>query len=70
MKKFIGLIIGTIWVFLAFGAFRRALDGLRDGHTDLLVWWTVIAVLLAIASAGAFLGTWIHAWNDPEAEGH
>ncbi len=67
MKKYIGLFIGTIYVLIAFGAFRNALDGLEGGHMDLLVWWSVIALLLMGAGVGALLGTWSHAWADQEA---
>ena len=32
----------------------------RPATTDVGFWWTVIAVLLAIAATGALVGTWIH----------
>jgi len=45
---------------MAFGAFRVTSAGWADGHSDLGFWWTIIAVLLAIAGLGALIGTWIH----------
>ena len=64
MKKYAGLLIGAVWILLAFGAFSKGIDGWSQGHMDLAVWWSVIGGLLAIAGTGALLGTWIHAWAD------
>ncbi|MEQ8328924.1 MAG: hypothetical protein RJQ04_08080 [Longimicrobiales bacterium] len=64
MKKYAGLLIGSVYVLLAFGALRQGLDGWAADHMDLAVWWSVIGALLLIAGTGALLGTWIHAWSD------
>ncbi len=63
MKKYIGLLIGAVYILIAFGAFRNGMDGFAEGHTDLGVWWSVIGGLLTIAGTGALLGTWIHVWS-------
>lgn len=60
MKRIIGIGIGVLWLGMAFIAFRRALSGWDVGHGDVGVWWTIIAVLLAIAAGGAIVGTLLH----------
>lgn len=60
MKRILGMGVGAIYLVIAFGAFQRATDGWSEGHSDLGFWWTVIAVLLAVAAMGALVGTWIH----------
>jgi hypothetical protein len=60
MKRIIGMAIGALYFVIAFGALRRAQDGWATGYVDLGFWWTVIAVILAIAATGALVGTWIH----------
>lgn len=69
MKQYAGLVIGTVYLLIAFGAFRNGMDGWNAGHSDLGVWWTVIGGLLAIAGFGALIGTWIHVWG-PASEEH
>ena len=66
MKQYAGLIIGTVYLLIAFGAFRNGLEGWAADHADLGVWWTVIGGLLTIAGLGAIIGTWIHAWSPQE----
>ena len=67
MKRYAGLVIGVIYLFIAMGAFKSGMSGWGAGHSDLGVWWTVIGCLLTIAGLGALMGTWVHAWSD---EGH
>lgn len=64
--RYIGLFIGTLYLLIAFGAFKNGMEGWSAGHADLGVWWTVIGGLLAIAGFGAIIGTWIHAWTEAE----
>jgi hypothetical protein len=60
MKRIIGMGIGVLYFGLAFGALTRANGGWATGYADVGFWWTVIAVILAIAATGALVGTWIH----------
>lgn len=60
MKRIIGMGVGVAYLGLAFIALQRASEGWTTGYSDLGFWWTVIAVVLAIASCGAFVGTWLH----------
>jgi len=60
MKRILGMGVGVVYLGIAFGAFSRASAGWASGHEDLGFWWTVIAVVLAIAAGGALVGTWIH----------
>ncbi len=60
MKRILGMGVGVIYLGIAFGAFSRASAGWDDGHSDLGVWWTVIATFLTIAALSALVGTWIH----------
>lgn len=66
MKRSIGLIIGVIYIFIAFGAYKTGMAGWTAGHADLGFWWTVIGILLTIAGLGALMGTWIHAWSSDD----
>lgn len=59
--KFLGYVIGLVWLGLAFGAFRTSSAGWDAGHSDIGFWWAVIGALLAIAALGAIIGTTIHA---------
>ena len=60
MKQYAGLVIGVIYIFIAFGAFRTGMHGWESGFSDLGLWWTVIGGILTIAGFGALVGTWIH----------
>ena len=60
MKRIFGFGVGVVWLGLAFGALRNGQAGWAAGHSDLGFWWTVIAALLAIAGAGALIGTYLH----------
>ena len=60
MKRIFGLGVGVIYLGMAFGALTRANNGWATGYNDVGFWWTVIAVILAIAATGAMVGTWIH----------
>lgn len=60
MKRILGMGVGVVYFGLAFGALRRAGTGWSSGYSDIGFWWTVIAVILAIAATGALVGTWIH----------
>lgn len=64
MKKSIGLVIGVVYILVAFGAYKNGMAGWAAGHSDLGFWWTVIGGLLTIAGLGALVGTWIHAWSE------
>lgn len=55
-----GMGVGVAWLGMAFAAYRSASAGWDAGHSDLGVWWTVIAGFLAIAGLSAMIGTWIH----------
>jgi mono/diheme cytochrome c family protein len=55
-----GMGVGVIWLGMAFGGLQAASAGWATGYSDLGFWWTVIAVILAIAGASALIGTWIH----------
>jgi hypothetical protein len=60
MKQYAGLVIGVIYILIAFGAFRRAMTGWENGFADLGFWWIVIGGILSIAGFAALVGTWIH----------
>jgi len=60
MKQYAGLVIGVIYIFIAFGAFRTGAHGWENGYPDLGLWWTVIGVILTVAGFAALVGTWIH----------
>lgn len=69
MKRIIGFVIGVVWLFMAFLAFRQSAGGWSEGHSDLGFWWGVIGALLTIAALGALVGTWIHTRTRDEAHG-
>jgi len=58
--KYFGYVVGVIWVFLVLAAFGNARAGSAAGQPDVAFWWSVIGVLLTIATLGAFIGTTIH----------
>jgi hypothetical protein len=60
MKRILGMGVGIVYFGIAFAALRRATAGWETGFNDIGFWWTVIAVILAIAATGAMVGTWIH----------
>jgi len=60
MKRAIGLVIGVVYLFVAFLAVGNSSRGWAGGHSDLGFWWAVIAALLAAAGLGALIGSWIH----------
>lgn len=60
MKLAIGLLVGLVYVFISFLAYRNSAAGWNAGHADLGFWWAVIGTFLAIAALGALVGTWIH----------
>jgi len=60
MKRILGLVVGVLYLGLAFQAFRFSAQGRAMGGDDLAFWWGVIATLLSIAATGALVGTLIH----------
>lgn len=60
MARIFGFLVGIVWIGLAFGAFRRSMAGWDAGQSDIGFWWAVIAAFLAIAAAGALVGTVLH----------
>lgn len=66
MKRIIGMGVGVAYLGLAFISLRKAGAGWATGYEDLGFWWTVIAVILAIAACGALVGTWMHT-RQPES---
>jgi hypothetical protein len=60
MKRIFGMGIGVLYLGMAFAALQHANGGWATGYTDVGFWWTVIAVVLAIAAVGALVGTWLH----------
>ncbi|MDA1095702.1 MAG: c-type cytochrome [Chloroflexi bacterium] len=68
MKRAFGFGIGVLWVGIALGALRTGSAGWSAGHSDLGVWWTIVAALLAVAGLSAMIGTWIHTRTSRSAE--
>lgn len=60
MKRILGLGVGALWLVFSFMAFRWAAMGRAMDAPDVVLWWSVIGVILAIAACGAVGGTWIH----------
>ncbi len=60
MKRVIGIVIGLLYLFISFNAFRTSAGGWNAGHSDIGFWWGVIAMLLGIAGIGAMVGSWLH----------
>ena len=60
MTRIFGFGIGLLYIGIAYGALMRANEGWATGYEDVGFWWTVIAVILAIAATGALIGTWLH----------
>jgi ABC-type multidrug transport system permease subunit len=60
MKRILGMGVGVLYLGLSFGALQRANGGWATNYNDIGFWWTVIAVILAMAAIGALVGTWIH----------
>lgn len=68
--KYLGYVVGLIWVGLVAAAFGNARAGSAAGQPDVAFWWSVIGGLLTIATLGAFIGTTIHRNGSTEAEHH
>jgi ABC-type multidrug transport system permease subunit len=68
MKRIMGMGVGVLYLGLAFGALTRANGGWATNYNDIGFWWTVIAVILAIAGIGALVGTWIHTQETPATD--
>lgn len=60
MKRILGLGVGAVWLVFSFMAFRWAGIGREMDAPDVVLWWSVIGVFLAIAAMGAVGGTLIH----------
>jgi len=60
MKRILGMGVGVLYLFIAYGALSRANAGWDAGQSDIGFWWTVVAALLTIAALGALIGTWLH----------
>ncbi len=60
MKMVVGILIGFVYFIVASLALRTSAGGWSAGHTDLGLWWAVIATLLFIAGLGAVVGSVIH----------
>jgi hypothetical protein len=60
MSRILGFAVGLVWLVFVFITFRYSSAGFAAGAGDIGFWWAVIAVLLALAAGGAFVGTWIH----------
>lgn len=58
--KYLGYVVGVVWVFLVLAALGNARAGAAAGQPDVAFWWSVITGLLTIATLGAFIGTTIH----------
>lgn len=58
--KYLGYVVGVVWVLLVLAAFGIARAGAAAGQPDVAFWWSVIGSLLTIATLGAFIGTTIH----------
>lgn len=58
--KYLGYVVGVVWVLLVLAAFGNARAGAAAGQPDVAFWWSVIGGLLTIATLGAFIGTTIH----------
>lgn len=58
--KYLGYVVGVVWVFLVLAAFGNARAGAAAGQPDVVLWWSIIGCLLTIATLGAFIGTTIH----------
>jgi len=65
MPRIFGYIVGALWLVFSLLAFRNSAYGWSEGHSDIGFWWAVIAVLLAIASAVALVGTTRHRASGP-----
>ncbi len=65
MSRIFGFAVGAIWLLFTLLAFRYSAAGWSAGYSDLGFWWAVIAALLAIASAVAFVGTARHRRQGP-----
>lgn len=61
MLRYIGYLVGFVWLGLAYGAYSSAMDGIAAGRPDWGFWWKVVSALLAIAGTGAILGTFVNA---------
>lgn len=60
MKRLFGMVVGVLYIGIAYSAFSRAQAGWADGYPDIGFWWTVITAFLTIAALAALVGTWIH----------
>jgi hypothetical protein len=60
MKRILGLGIGALWLALTLVALRNSGMYSEMGAPDAALWWRIIAGILAVATAGAFVGSLIH----------
>ncbi len=60
MNRILGIVAGVVIGILAFRAFQNAADGWGAGHSDIGLWYAIIAGFLMIAAVAAIVGTILH----------
>ena len=65
MTRIFGYLIGVIWIVFTAMALGARSAGAQAGQPDVTFWWTVIAVVYAIAATVAIVGTLRHQPTGP-----
>lgn len=60
MKRIIGIGVGLVIMVISAVALRAGHAGRLQGFEDIAFWWTVVGVLLAVASMAAIIGSILH----------
>ena len=60
MQRILGILAGLAIAGFAVLAFRNAAEGWAAGHTDIGLWFTIIAGFLSVAATTAIVGTILH----------
>lgn len=65
MSRIFGFVVGAIWLFFTYWAFRVSAAGYADGHGDVGFWWAVIGSFLGISALVAIVGTARYRYRGP-----
>jgi hypothetical protein len=66
MSRLFGYVVGAVWLFFSFWAFRTSAAGWAQEHADIGFWWAVIGTFFGIAAMVALVGTTRYRYQGPQ----